>query len=105
AAPVDLAAATMIKTERPIENPRQVRTLRLRLSGLADEHLALSDARQRATVERKGKELQATVELQAGPAPEHGDPVLTGREDPFVQDAEYLGIDDAEIRAQASEIA
>ncbi|MBP6965016.1 MAG: transglutaminase domain-containing protein [Armatimonadetes bacterium] len=47
--PEDLAVATSAPTDREIISPRYVRDMTIRLVGLADEKLAISDKRQQAT--------------------------------------------------------
>ncbi len=50
APPTDFAIVTAIKTDRPIDNPRRVRALRVSIVGVPDRRLLLSDDRQRETL-------------------------------------------------------
>jgi hypothetical protein len=46
--PKDFAQATAVAINRPIENPREVKSLTITISGIDDPKLIISDARQRA---------------------------------------------------------
>src|SRR6185503_18677690 len=46
--PTDFALATALTVEKPIENPREVKALSMKVGGIADKALAISDLRQRA---------------------------------------------------------
>ncbi len=104
--PQDFLAATSVKTATKIADPRAVRLLRVKITGVPDRELVLSDERQKATVEGEGENLAVTYELRAADPPERAAPVLAKREgEPMLQDAPYLGVDDPEIQKQAQAIA
>jgi Transglutaminase-like superfamily len=69
--PVDLAIATSIKTATTIDSPRTVGFLRVRIAGIPERRLILSDARQRVTIENgngaAGGSLAAVYEVRSDP--------------------------------------
>jgi transglutaminase-like putative cysteine protease len=104
--PQDFAIATAVKTAVKIPNPRKATTLRLRITGIPDESLILSDARQRV-VERMptGGAVTAVYQMQARELPATALPVVAGRAVKGTGDAPYLGITDPTVVAKAAELA
>jgi transglutaminase-like putative cysteine protease len=112
--PVDLAVATAIKTEKKIEEPRQTRYLRVRIAGIPERRLILSDARQQVQLEKNGAAPGASVtaiyELHAEPggaAPKTGDkPGGRVPEDRarYLKAVPYLEVTDPRIREQARQV-
>lgn len=126
--PVDLAVATAVRTQTKITSPRDVTYLRARIGGIPEQRLILSDARQSTTVEagvpakkgltalyevradeargapgaipdeKQGAPRRGATDRPAHPARERGDPRT------YLEDAPYLNLEDAQIRAQAREI-
>ncbi len=107
----DFAVSTAVKTTKRIPDPRKVALLQVRLSGLPDENVILSDTRQK--VESRQKLDEAGVTTFAGTyrvatraLPTAALPLAPpGAAGEFLDDAAYLGLDDPEIRRQASELA
>jgi Transglutaminase-like superfamily len=70
--PVDLAIATAVKTATTIESPRGVGYLRVRITGIPERRLILSDPRQHVTIEENngaaGSSLAAVYEIRSDPA-------------------------------------
>jgi Transglutaminase-like superfamily len=69
--PVDLAIATAVKTATTIESPRGVGYLRVRITGIPERRLILSDPRQHVTIEENngavGSSLAAVYEIRSDP--------------------------------------
>ncbi|MFN3648194.1 MAG: transglutaminase-like domain-containing protein [Armatimonadota bacterium] len=104
---LDLGDATSVKTEVRIPDPRRTRSLRLRISGIPEARLVLSDSRQQVT-HREGPDgaLKVTYQLAARPLPETGLPLVKpGTGGPHLDDAPYLGLDDPAIRRQGEALA
>jgi Transglutaminase-like superfamily len=105
--PLDFALATSVKTTTKIDDPRAVRFLRVRISGIPEERFILSDTRQKAQGEKDGDTLTAVYEVASSdPATATGTVKPSPAETrPYLTAAPYLEVDDARIRRQAAEIA
>jgi len=103
--PPDLLNATAVKTEGVVRQPRQARTLQVRIRGVNDRAAVLSDARQRADVEGEGDTLTVVYRIEAVDPPVRGAPLVTRREgNPALADGAYLNLTDPEIRQRAARI-
>lgn len=107
----DFAETTSVKTALRIPEPRKVGTLRLKISGLPDENVILSDLRQKV-VERqkldKGGEnsFSAVYQVASRALPAVSLPLARpGADEAFLGDAAYLGLEEPMIRRQALELA
>src|SRR5205085_2048596 len=106
APPKDLLAAASVRTQRVIDVPRTVRSLKVRFSGVPDRGLVISDARQHAAASGKADQLSVLYEVSAADLPEraaHSLPASSANR--YLADAPYLGITDPEIRKQAQAVA
>jgi hypothetical protein len=109
--PADFAVATSIRTKTEIKDPRKVSFLRLRVEGVPEERLILSDARQSADVQRDAGKLVVTYTIRATGREENvegGQPAVSerpnARTSAHLSAAPYLEVDDPRIRKQAREI-
>lgn len=68
APPADIASATAVKADREIEDPREKRYLKLRMTGLRSRDL-VSDDRQKAAVTQDGDSYSAILEIRAPDIP------------------------------------
>jgi transglutaminase-like putative cysteine protease len=115
--PSDFAVATSIRTKTQIKDARSVAFLRLRVEGVPEERLILTDARQSADVQRDGGTLVVTYAMRAHQAENGGNEALPGEEKPVgsperlnartpehLSAAPYLEVDDPRIRKQAQAI-
>jgi hypothetical protein len=111
--PVDLAVATAVKTETKLPDPRKTSYLKVRISGIPERRLILSDARQRVSPEEQevsgGRLTGFTAVYEIGgtaPPP----PLRIGEGGPnndprqYLKEAPYLEVKDARIQKQAREI-
>jgi transglutaminase-like putative cysteine protease len=102
--PGDLLLAAAVRPDRPLPRPRKIRSLALRLSGLADPTLALSSPRQ--VFERIGEDTYY-LRVSSPPAPRDPPPRIPVSGDDFLPDLEataYIQSDHPAIRQQAREI-
>jgi transglutaminase-like putative cysteine protease len=110
--PPDFAVATSIRTQTVIADPRDVNFLRLRVEGIPEQRLVLSDARQSAQVSHIDGKLVVTYTIRAGEAergdegatPEHLNTRTPEHPSAYLAPAPYLEVDDPRIRKQAREI-
>jgi hypothetical protein len=126
--PVDLAIATAVKTATTIESPRTVGYLRVRLAGIPECRLILSDARQRVTIDNsngaQSSSLTAVYEVRSDRSSPTGSTGSTGSNKAkqtlsppavsskqlqpgapsYLEDAPYLDVKDARIRERARTI-
>lgn len=87
--PADLAVITSCPASKEIPNPRQVRHMRVRLSGLKDRALAISDQRQKMTYSDSAAEYEINAQVFTGerlslPIKKHKDFLA---ETPYIQSA------------------
>lgn len=105
--PADFAIATAIVPPSPIEKPRELRELRMTVSGIAESRLAISDNRQKAApVEGRPGTYQYTItvgDFEAASAARL--PVQRADMEPYLATAPYLEKDAPAIRKAAAEIA
>ena len=104
--PTDFALATALAVDKPIENPRDVKALSMKVIGISEKSLAISDARQRAiaipdepgtyffTIKAESAEPESAVLL----------PISEPSLQPFLQAAPYLEINDPAIKEAAARI-
>jgi transglutaminase-like putative cysteine protease len=112
--PVDFLLATSVKTTTQIQEPRAVKYLRVRISGIPEARFVLRDARQQAQIEPGAAPLTADYEVTAA-VPDDAERPNTAvpasprprgsASQPFLAPAPYLEVDDPRIRKQAAEIA
>jgi transglutaminase superfamily protein len=104
--PVDFLLATSVKTTTQIAEPRSLKTLRVRISGIPEKRFVLSDARQKVQIESETPSVTALYEMQASdpPAETHATRHAAHDVGPGLGPATYLEVDDARIRKQAAEI-
>jgi hypothetical protein len=105
--PPDFAVATSIRTQTVITNPRAVSLLRLRVDGIPEERLVLSDPRQSAEISHQDGKLSVTYTIRAtdeSPAPVRTPNTEHRTPSPYLSPAPYLEVDDPRIRKQAHEI-
>jgi len=105
--PQDFAVATSLRTEVKLPDARNTGFLQLKISGIPDDRLVLSDTRQRVmSREAAGDRTSALYVLQTRELPAAGarcaPASATGE---GLGDAAYLAIGDLAIRRQAREIA
>lgn len=105
--PKDFAVATSVMTAVKIPEPRKLNLLRLKVSGLPDKDLLLSDVRQKVEEQSAGKEaVTATFRVQTRELPTVSLPLAAaGEKGPGLDDAPYLGLADPGIRKQALALA
>lgn len=102
AGPLDLALATAVETNVKIAQPRQLRFMKARFSGIPRREMILSDVRQRVSeIKSAGDDaFSALYSIEARPLPPTGAPLRAGdaRE---TADVQYLDLGDGEIKKQA----
>ena len=106
APPQDFALVTAVRTKKPLRNPRKLRALSIRFSGLPNRGLVLSDARQTASAVRKdGNTYSAAYQITVTDPPRHGLALLPpNASTAYLQDGPLLGIREGEIAKQARQI-
>ncbi len=102
--PKDFAQATAVTVNKPIENPRAVKSLSLLISGIDDPKLIISDERQRA--ERAGTDQWSmTIRARRFDAAKSATlPIADSGVQPQLLRAPYLETDDAQIVMIAAEL-
>lgn len=105
--PKDFAVETSVRTAVSLPEPRKTGYLKLKVSGIPDETLILSDARQRVlNREKVGETWSATYEIQSRELPQQSLPLAApGATGDGLGDAPYLGTTNASIRKVARELA
>ncbi len=107
--PSDFAVATAIRTDKPIENPRTLRSLKVVIAGIPTKKLLISDGRQHeALVGAKPvapyqAEVTVTAEQIDEDKPPADSPVPAGMAS-YLGKAAYLPVDAPEITEQAARI-
>jgi len=107
--PKDFAQATAVEINRPIENPRSVKSLTITLSGIDDPKLILSDARQHAEKLSSGanhaNQWHMTILAKAfDPAKSVSLPIHESAVQGQLSRAPYLEIDDPQVAKLAARI-
>ena len=104
---VDVAEATAVKTNVILPQARKTRLLRIRVTGLPDDDLVLSDARQQVVAREAAGEARAVTYLIRSRDLPHSalPPAAAGASGPGLGDAPLLGSTDNAIRKQARELA
>jgi hypothetical protein len=128
--PRDFAVATSIRTKTVISDPREVHLLRLRVQGIPDRRLVLSDPRQTAEIAENAGKLTVTYTIRAAAggvkgdegdgvkaeitAPDPDEPagqppsphqvITPSPHQQYLSAAPYLEVDDPRIQRQAKEI-
>ncbi len=104
--PSDLAVATAISVDKPIQKPRQLKSLSVEVTGISDQSHILSDNRQRGgPVASKPGAYRITVTaatFDADNAPAL--PVKDARGVPYLKRAAFLETDDPQIQAIAHKL-
>jgi len=105
--PKDFAIATSVKTAVKLPNARELRSLKLRVGGLPDDDVILSDIRQRVSEKSKTGDSQSAVyDVQFRELPQVSLPLAAaGAVGPGLGDATYLGLDNPEIQMQGKALA
>jgi transglutaminase-like putative cysteine protease len=104
--PKDFAVATAVKTAVRLPDPRKTNLLRLKISGIPDGELILSDIRQKVVSRDQGRDMiTATYLVEARNLPSASLPAAApGAKGAGLGDAPYLGVDDPAIRKQAKDV-
>jgi hypothetical protein len=105
--PQDFAVATSVRTTVRLAQPKKTTYLKLKISGLPDEDLILSDVRQRAVERQKdGDKVTVVYDIKARELPADALHVAApGATGAGLGDAPYLGVSDVEIQKQAKALA
>lgn len=98
--PSDLAVMTSCPASREIPNPRQVRHMKVRLSGLKDKALAISDQRQKVTL----SDSTAEYEINARPFEGKGLPLPIKEHKEFLAETPYIQSANPQVVSTAKEI-
>ena len=98
--PSDLAVMTSCPASKVIENPRQVRHMKVRLSGLTDKALAISDQRQKVTL----SDSTAEYEINARPFEGKGLPLPIKEHKEFLAETPYIQSANPQVVSTAKEI-
>jgi hypothetical protein len=100
--PEDFARATAVIADKPIGNPRKLRSLTLEISGVPSPKLVISDFRQQVSpVAGRPGAYRYRIVASSGSAPDRKMPIKDAALLPYVQKAPYLDTDNAEIRQLA----
>ena len=104
--PSDFALATALAVEKPIENPREVKALSMKVSGVAEKSLAISDARQRALPipEEAGAYFFSVRSEPFNPETAALLPIAEPSVKPFLKPAPFLEFEDAAIKETAAKV-
>jgi hypothetical protein len=105
--PKDFAVETSVKTAVKLPDARTTHFLKLKVSGVPDDSLILSDARQRVVSrERAGDKWNVTYEIESREIPQQSLPLApAGTAGGGLGDAPYLGTTDTSIQKVAKELA
>ncbi|HEY3284134.1 MAG TPA: transglutaminase domain-containing protein [Armatimonadota bacterium] len=106
APPTDLAEITSVKVDKPIDDPRAMRYLKLRLQGLRSSNV-VQDDRQKVTTETKDGVVTAELEVRTTdiPAAQAVSIQKAGSLEPrWVRASTQVQSDDAGMRTQAAKI-
>ncbi len=101
--PTDFALATAIRTDKPINEPREVRSLTLVLRGVEDRALLISDNRQTIETDRPEKDAH-TITIVTERLGSKDIRSNDGGPAKYAGSAAYLEIESPAIRAVAKEI-
>jgi hypothetical protein len=104
--PSDFAIATSIKPTTPIKNPRSTRNLTIRISGIDNDALMISDNRQSYTAlpsPKNSYQLRVTAK-RFSPEKSLSLPITNPAVSRYLQPAPYLELDDPELKRTAEEI-
>lgn len=104
--PADLAVMTSAPTTTDIPNPRQVRYMKVRLIGLSDKSLAISDKRQKVTY-TSGEKPSAEYEITSSdfvPANAPNLPIQDPNLEKYLGDSPYVQPTNSEIQQTAKDI-
>ena len=104
--PPDFAAATAISVEKPIQKPRETRSLSVVVSGIDDKARVISDSRQLAAsvAGQAGAHRLDVVVKQFDPNTSVKLPITSPNMKSYLDRAAYLETDDPQIRDTALEI-
>jgi transglutaminase-like putative cysteine protease len=108
AVPTDFADATALTPDKPLDDPRKLRYLKVAISGVPEQNLIPSDTRQTCTREHEeastsdGATAEFTVRAdQFGAADASRLPLNDASLAPYLARAAYLEVDDVPIRETA----
>jgi hypothetical protein len=104
--PSDLAVMTSAPTSTEIPNPRQVKYMKIRLSGLADKALVINDSRQKATF-TEGEKPAVEFEITAtdfSPAKAVSLPIEGEKFRKLLAESPYVQPSNEEISKRAGEV-
>jgi hypothetical protein len=104
--PSDFAIATSIKPTTPIKNPRATRNLTIRISGIDNDALMISDSRQTYTAMSSPKNsFQIRVTAKSfSPEKSLSLPISNPEVSRYQKPAPYLELDNPELKQTAEEI-
>ncbi len=102
--PADFALATAVTTDRPIVEPRKLRSLTLEVSGIGSPSLAITDNRQTVTpVPGKAGTYRIAIQVPSQ-TPDRRLPIRSASLARFAGRAPYLDIDNGRIRQLAASL-
>ena len=106
--PADLAVLTSVKADKDIRNPRDVKSLTIRLSGKMDPKLAISDSRQNVTwIDQPDGSRTAEFIIKAEKFDSSKSvnlPIKDSEFTPYLKPTVYLNCDSPKIKAKSAEI-
>ncbi|HZT43125.1 MAG TPA: transglutaminase-like domain-containing protein [Chthonomonadaceae bacterium] len=108
--PRDFAVATAVVTDKPIRNPRRLRSLQVTIAGVPDKHLLLSDARQQEAIlpsTDPAAGYSVEVSIHAAPfaaAQSTRLPFHAAALAPYLRPAPYIDSEDPGVRATATRL-
>ena len=104
--PSDFALATALTVEKPIENPREITALSMKVSGISDKERAISDSRQRALAipEEMGAYFYSVRAEKFDAETAVSLPISDSALAPYLQSGPYLDIGDSGIKETAAKI-
>jgi hypothetical protein len=104
--PEDIAIATALTIDKPIQNPRALKTLSLSVAGIEDRALVLSDGRQHASpVEGKADTYRLDIRAENfDPARAATLPIAEPSVQQYLRSAPYLDTEDPQIKAVAASL-
>jgi hypothetical protein len=106
--PADFAVATAITIEKPIPDPRRLRTLTVIIGGIPEDKTLISDERQKATLLPVANPLAGNTARFAVRVPESEKtaklPITDDVLNPYLKAAALLEVDDPAIQKTAKEL-
>ena len=100
--PQDFAVATAIQVDTKIPNPRELKSLEVKITGVPEAKFVLADGRQQVAQQKVGAQTQYTYTLTAvTPADKSGTPAAEPDSSRWLKDAPYLGSGNLVLQRQA----